>query len=290
MHPYLIKIPIEAPWLVKLLGPYVPLHTYGLMLALGFIAAVSVIAREADRMGEDVDRILDLTFWILVAGLVGSRVMFMIVNWADYAKDPLLIFQIWRGGLVWYGGFLGAFGMCVYFARKHRLPLFRTVDIITLGLPLGHAFGRLGCFAAGCCYGKVCSLPWGARFPSDSLAYNGLADAGALGVQGAGATLPSHTPPLHPTQLYESATELLVFFALLAVRQRKRRDGQVFLAYLVVYPIARSIIELFRGDVERGYVVKNVLSTSQFLSILVALGAAVLFVVLRRRAAPGPGT
>lgn len=261
MHPTLFEIPISF------FGRNLAVHAYGFFIAVGFVTGVWLSMREARKVGEDPEKVLDAAFWLLVAGLLGSRVIFIFVNWDDYARDPLAMLRVWEGGLVWYGGFLGAVAAGWIYVRKHRMNFWRLADIVIPSVPLGHAFGRLGCFSAGCCWGRECAADFALRVQfnhPDSLA-------------------PRHVP-LHPVQLYEAFGETIIFFALVLMRGRKRFDGQVMLVYMTLYPVLRSIVEIFRGDKERGFIVGGVLSTSQFISILVLAGAVIAQVVLVRRA------
>jgi phosphatidylglycerol:prolipoprotein diacylglycerol transferase len=261
MHPTLLEIPISF------FGRNLAVHSYGFFIAVGFVAGVWLSMREARKIGDDPERILDASFWLLVAGLLGSRVVFILVNWEDYLRDPLAIVRVWEGGLVWYGGFLGAVLAAIYYVRRYRMSYWRMADIIIPSVPLGHAFGRLGCFSAGCCWGRECAADFslGVRFTHvDSLAPRNV--------------------PIHPVQLYEAFGETLIFFALVLTRSRKRFDGQVMLMHMTLYPILRSIVEVYRGDKERGFLIPGVLSTSQFISALVLVGAVMAQVVLVRRA------
>src|SRR5713226_3612269 len=181
----------------------IPLHTYGLLIATAF----------------------------LLAAMVGSRVLFIIVNWDDYAHDPGSIFAFWKGGLVFYGGFIGAVLVSIWYMRRHRMSFFPYADAIIPSVAIGHAIGRLGCFAAGCCWGAACDphLPWAARFPPESLAYQSQL-ANHVIQFGAARTL-----PIHPTQLYEALGELGIFVALTLWRARKRFHGEMLALYLVLY-------------------------------------------------------
>lgn len=227
------------------LGPFA-LSTYALLIATGWLLAVSVATRLGRRSGLPPKRVLDLAFWILVAGIVGSRVGYWIEQaplWFGVCLDdtvpesarPALcadFWKPWRGGFVFYGGVALAVPVALWLTRRYQLAAWPTLDAFAPALALAHAFGRLGCYLGGCCYGAVCHLPWAVRFPEDSL-------AGAA--------------PRHPTQLYESAAELAVFAALWWLASRRPPAGRVFAAWLVLYPAARFVIELFRGDGERGY-------------------------------------
>jgi phosphatidylglycerol---prolipoprotein diacylglyceryl transferase len=248
------------PLLAKL-GP-IPIHTYGFMIAIGFLVAVFVVRRLATRSRLDAERVLDLTFWSLLVGFVGCRILFIITRWSYFATDPLAMFKVWEGGLVFLGGPIAVVPFVVWYVRRHKLPMWRTMDAMIPGLVIGHMFGRFGCLAAGCCYGKPTGSGWGVKLHSD------LVDKHLQGI------------PLHPTQLYEAFALGVLFLGLLWVFRRKRFDGQVVLTYFISYPIIRSVIEIFRGDTIRGFLIQDVLSTSQFLSILVF--AAATFVLVRR--------
>lgn len=246
MHPILVQ-----------LGP-VPIHTYGFLIALGFILAVQVMQRLAIRSGIDPDKMQDLVFGGLLIGFIGARLVFVLTRLSYFAENPIDIFKVWEGGLVFYGGPLATTPFIIWFTRKHKFPVWKTFDAIGPGLALAHAFGRFGCLAAGCCYGRPTNAGWGVRLDSE------LVDPASRGIL------------LHPTQLYESVSLLILFAGLLVVFKRKRFDGQVALVYFMAYPIIRSIIEIYRGDSIRGFVIDGVLSTSQFISILVFIAATIV--------------
>jgi phosphatidylglycerol:prolipoprotein diacylglycerol transferase len=262
-----------------------PLHTYGLLIAAGFLSGIWLAQREAARRGQDPERIADLTFWILVAALVGSRVYFILVNLGDYlgpgralvdtplGRIPRLL-AVWEGGLVFYGGFIGAALTAWWYLRRHRMPFLAHADTLIPSVAFGHFLGRLGCFGAGCCWGDVghAHLPWLVRFPPVSLAYQTFTDRADPGAFLAPDRLT--TLPLHPTQLYESFGELGLFLLLiLVIRPRKRFHGQVLAAWLLMYAVLRTVVETFRGDVERGVVMG--LGVGQWTSLaILAVGAA----------------
>ncbi len=272
MHPVLFETDFFG-----LLSEHWSLHTYGVLIAVGFLLAMILAARQAKREGEDPDRIIDLAFYVLLAGLAGARLVFILTKLPEYAADPLRVVKFWQGGLVWYGGFIGAALYVVHYCRKHRLPFFKLADIMIPYTALGHAFGRLGCLAAGCCFGRPTDLAIGVEYPYGSMAHQAQQSANLV-------SLTEPSLPVHPTQLYEAGVELFLFWFLVWLAPRKRFHGQLFLLWLAAYPVARSIIELFRGDKERGVFV---LSTSQYISVLVAAVAVALFVHLRRRRSAG---
>jgi phosphatidylglycerol---prolipoprotein diacylglyceryl transferase len=278
----------------------IPLHTYGLMIAAAFVAAIIVTVRQARRESLDPAHIMDLAFWTLLFGLVGARVLFILVNTDQYFGANAMtaleigsrevrvpsILVFWRGGLVFFGGFIGAGLAAVWYMKKHGLDVWRYTDAIVPAVPLGHFFGRLGCFAAGCCFGKAC--PDGgavcAHFPSGSLAYSQTPVDTHVQIDGEW-----FTGGLYPTQLFESGATLLIFLILVMLRPYKRFHGQLIVTYLVLYPVVRAVIEVFRGDWGRGMLLRIpaenpvILSTSQTISLLVAaVGVALIVYRLRQ--------
>lgn len=262
-----------------------PLHTYGLLIAAAFLVGIWLAQREARRRGQDPERIADLTFWILVAALVGSRVYFILVNPGDYfganamTQTPFgrmpRILAVWEGGLVFYGGFIGASLTAWWYMRRHRMPFLAHADTLIPSVAFGHFLGRLGCFGAGCCWGEVVHghLPWATSFPPGSLAYQTFEKRLHPGEFLAPDRL--STLPLHPVQLYEAFGELAIFLLLVfVVRPHKRFHGQVLATWLLAYAVLRTAVELFRGDVERGLVLG--LGVGQWTSLAIfAVGAAI---------------
>jgi len=271
-----------------------PLHTYGLLIATAFVVGIWLAQREGKRHGQDPERIADLSFWILVAALVGSRVFYIAVNAHDYfgagafvtlangVRIPRLL-AFWEGGLVFYGGFIGAALTAWWVLRRHGMAFLPFADTLIPSVAFGHFLGRLGCFGAGCCWGGACDahLPWAARFPPESMAYQSLSqrpDAASL-------LSPDrlHTIPLHPTQLYESLGELVLFALLvLVVRPNKRFHGQALAAWLMAYAVLRTVVETFRGDLERG--VYGGLGVGQWTSLAIFAAGVAVWVVGSRTA------
>ncbi len=245
----------------------VTLYTYGLFIALGFFFGLVLARFEAVRRGQDPDRLIDLGFWVLISAVVGARLFYVGTMPEAFMAHPLDILKIWQGGLVFYGGFIGAGLATIAFCRIHQLRLRQMADILVPSVALGQAIGRIGCFFAGCCYGKPTDLPWAITFAQpDSLA-------------------PLHIP-LHPTQLYSSAANGLIFLFLWFRRKRARFEGELFWWYILLYGVARSSIELFRGDF-RGEPVLGVLSPAQAIGLTMASVAAVVLVVRARHRATG---
>ena len=206
----------------------IPVHTYGILVAAGFLVAMSLAARNAERTGLNRDKVLDLSFGILVAAMVGSRILFIIVNWDDYAHDLMGIFQFWKGGLVFYGGFIGAVLFSVWYMRRHEMSFLPYADVMAPTVAIGQALGRLGCFSAGCCWGGACDAHYlfAARFPPESLAYQSQVSTHLI-TSGSPTTI-----PIHPTQLYESLGCALIFLFLTYWRSRKRFNGEMLALYL----------------------------------------------------------
>lgn len=254
MHPLLFEINLGFL--------HIPLHTYGFMIAIGFLLGITTVRKLSVRNGMNPDVNADLAFWLLMYGFIGARVLFIITRLDFFIANPMDIFKVWEGGLVFFGGLIAATAYAFYFFRKHRLNIWKMIDVLSPGLVIAHAFGRIGCLAAGCCYGRPTSVPWAIKLDSE------LVDDNLKGV------------PLHPTQIYESLSLFILYAGLLHISRQKKFDGQVGLTYFMLYPIIRSIIEIYRGDSIRGFVIEGILSTSQFISILVFAAA---FVVLLRR-------
>lgn len=241
----------------------ISIHTYGFFIALAVLAGMLVSRYEAKKLGIDADKVVDVIFYVVIAAIVGSRLLYVLTNLEIFLSAPLEVFKIWNGGLVFYGGFIGAAGVVIIYLKIHKLPLGKMADIAALALPLGHSLGRIGCFFAGCCYGKVCHQPWGVIFRHpDSLA--------PLYVQ------------LHPTQLYSSASNFFIFLIIFTLRRFKQYDGQMFWIYFAIYGINRSVIEMFRGD-DRGAMVFDILSISQTIGLSSALFAIMMLIILGRK-------
>jgi phosphatidylglycerol:prolipoprotein diacylglycerol transferase len=261
MHPILFEIP-KIDFGNWVLGP-IPIRMYGLMIGVGFLISMYLASRQARKEGLDPDRILDMGVYLLLAAIVGSRILYVLTTLQEFTGHPLDAFAIWKGGLVFYGGLLAAVPVGIWYVRRHKLPVWKTADIMAPYIALGHGFGRLGCFFAGCCFGAPCSGPFCITFSDPhSLA--------PLGV------------PLVPTQQLESGGEFLIFGLLLLVRRSKKYDGQVFWFYPLFYAILRFIIEFYRGDAVRGLYFGGIISTSQIIAIgMVALSIVMLWKLRR---------
>jgi phosphatidylglycerol:prolipoprotein diacylglycerol transferase len=261
---------------LSLAGRNLALPSYGVLVTAGFAAGVWLAARQARRQGLDAGAVLDVCFWALVVGLAGSRLLFVAQHAGTFVRlchagDCTAALRLWDGGLVFYGGALAAGALVAIMARRRDWAFGQIGDLLAPSLALGHVLGRLGCFAAGCCYGKPCA--WGVAFPPGSVAYTQLMAEGAI------SSAAALTPPLHPTQLYEAAGELLIFVGLLLWRRRQRFTGELVLLYALAYALLRGLVELFRGDSARGFV--GGVSIAQVASALI--GALALALLVRGR-------
>jgi phosphatidylglycerol:prolipoprotein diacylglycerol transferase len=249
-----------------------PVNTYGVLLALAFLSALLIAARLAARDGLPRERIYDLGLWMLLSALLGSKLL-MLWTEPSYRDNPwhLISLDFLRSGGVFYGGFIGACLTGYFLIRRYGLPWWKTADAFAPGIALGLGLGRQGCFAAGCCWGKPTTLPWGVQFTE-------------LGHEITGVPLDAH---LHPTQLYESFAAFLIFFFLLWLHRRRRFDGQVILLFSILYGAVRFSVEFLRDD-PRGDILGLTsltgLSTSQLISLLIGIGALIIFIMRWRRA------
>ncbi len=249
-----------------------PINTYGVFLALAFLGGILVATKLAERDGLPRERIYDLCLWMLLASLVGSKIL-MFFTEPDYREHPAQLFSLdfLRSGGVFYGGLIGAVAAAYILIRRYGLPWWKTADACAPGIALGNVLGRQGCFSAGCCWGKPTNLPWGVRFTE-------------LGHEITGVPIDAK---LHPTQLYESLSMLIVFFFLLWLHRRKKFSGQVILAYAVIYSAVRFLIEFVRDDPRGdilGLTTLTGLSTSQIIGLIVGTAALVTLVIRWRRA------
>ena len=247
-----------------------PINTYGVFLALAFLCAILIAVKLGERDGLPRDRIYDLSLWMLLASLIGSKVL-MLFTEPEYRDHPLQLLSLdfLRSGGVFYGGLVGAVLAGFFLMRRYQLPFWKTADACAPGIAIGNFFGRQGCFAAGCCWGKPTSLPWGVKFSE-------------LGHEITGVPIDQH---LHPTQLYESFAMLLVFFFLLWLHKRRRFSGQVILAYALLYSLVRFAVEFVRDDPRGdilGLTTLTGLSTSQMISLVMGVTALILLIARNR--------
>lgn len=287
-----------------------PVHTYGALYVTGLLVGMFVAFRQAKLADKYHNDILDFGFWALVGALVGARVLFIIVDARYYfVENPFTeipgtglsiptVFALWKGGFVFWGGAVGGVIALVLFCKKRIIPVGELADLCAPGLALGHAVGRLGCVAGGCCFGYatyhvdqtglvIADTPLALAFPEGSIAYGSLlseAKGEVLEImQRLGTTV-----PLFPVQILESVGNIVIFFILMFMIPVKRSHGQLALIYFILYSIMRSIAETFRGDSARGFVIDNLLSTSQFISLVMSIAALVMIIMLSKRSKAVP--
>lgn len=229
---------------------------YGVFVAAGFLAGLWTAARRALKVGVHSEVIMDLGLWLIIGSVVGARALYVVSYWSDsFAGEPFLsVFKVWEGGLVFHGGLVGASLACVLYCRLKNLPLWRIADVLAPSIALGHVFGRIGCLMNGCCFGRACTLPWAIEFPDDHV---------------------THGFGVHPTQIYESGLNLVLFFGLAWLFARRRFEGQVFAAYLIAYAVIRSLVEIFRGDYPS--YVANYITPAHWVSVLLLIVGVVIY-------------
>lgn len=258
------------------LGSFV-VHWYGVMIALAFLAGLWTATRRARRVNIPGERIADLVFWIMIAGMIGARTVYVTTYWSEFARQPFTeIFMIQHGGLVYYGSVIGAAIAYFIYIRWKRLPGWKIADIIAPSIALGNAFGRIGCLLNGCCYGRVCQLPWAVRFPNQSAAWLQQFQQGLVGQN-------DPSLPVHPTELYDASLNFLLYFGLAWLFRHKKFDGQVFVTYLIGYGLLRFTVEFFRGDYPPDHI-HNGLTSGQLVSIPIFVIGLALAAILANRA------
>ena len=253
MHPILIRI-----------GP-ITIYTYGFWVAIGFFAALALILKEAKRENLSPAIISDLAFWTVASGIIGARLVYIIYNLSHFLKHPLEIIAFWKGGLVFIGGLFFGLLASFFYVRRHHLKFWQLADLIAPGLALGQALGRIGCFSAGCCYGKPTQVPWAVVFKNpDSLAPLNI--------------------PLHPTELYHSFACFLIatilFWSQRYYFNKRLLDpaipyGRVFALYLGLHGMQRFFIEFFRGDIKPIFF--GWLSLTQIISVFMIVSGCIIY-------------
>ena len=255
MHPQLFHIGSFA------------LPTYGFMAALGLTSGLAVIFHLARFRGLDPEQMWNLGGIAVFSGIFGAKLLLLAIDWRDYVAEPGRIFSVatLQSGGVFSGGLVLAILCSWWYVRRHKIPFLSAADVFAPGIALGHVFGRLGCLAAGCCYGRPTTMPWGITFHSPWAA------------EFSGTPL---NQSLHPTQLYESVAEAINFVLLYWLCKRKKFEGQIIGLFMILYGIERFIFEFYRGDEGRGEVLGGLISGTQ----AIALGMVVSgFVIYLRR-------
>lgn len=270
MYPRLFEWQIPALPLLGELGP-ITVYTYGALLAAAYLLGLQLAMARGRARGLDQARVLDLGIYIIISALIGAKLLLLATDVRSFLANPRALVDLARSGGVFYGGLILAVVVALWYIRRIGLPLWTTCDVFAPGIALGHVVGRLGCFFAGCCYGKATTVSWAVTFTDPHAAAN--------------VGTPLNTP-LHPTQLYEAGAEAFILALLLATEARGTRyPGRTFWLYLLLYAVSRYVIEVFRGD-PRGSVLG--FSTSQFISLMLAPLAVGMLLYLRRRLPPAP--
>lgn len=258
MHPILFKI-----------GSF-ELASYGLMTALAYVLASWYLYKRLHYIKLDKDTFWNIIFIAFVSALAGAKLLYIIVSWSEmgatFAERLAVSIRDFRYGFVFFGGAIAAIGALLYYLKRKHLPVLKTADFFIVALPLGHAVGRVGCFLAGCCFGKPTALPWGVAFTDP----HSLVAREYLGVH------------LHPTQIYEIIGNLLLFFLLQHYYKKPHKNGAVLAAYVIGYSLIRFVIEFFRGDFRGEYVLR--LSPSQLIAVLAVAAALVVMRFLKKDA------
>jgi len=262
MYPILLKI-----------GP-LTIHTYGFMMALGVALGLWFLFVQAKKQELPASKLIDVAFYTIIVALLGAKLILFFGDLSYYLENPKQLFSLARSGGVFQGGLAFGFFFALWLLRRNKIPAWKTADIIGPALALGHGFGRLGCFSAGCCYGTECTVPWGVTFQNE-YAHN------LTGI-------PLHIS-LHPTQLYEAFLNFSSFLILFIILRKKSFNGQVISFYIINYSIIRYFVEFFRGDHgARVYFIQNVspylsVSYPQLFSILGLITGCILLFVLKKK-------
>ena len=251
------------------LGP-LTIHWYGVMIALAFLAGLWTATLRAPRVNIPAEKIADVTLWLMVGAILGARFVYVTTYWREeFASQPFTeIFMIQHGGLVYYGGLIGAAVAGISFIRWKKMPLWKTADVFAPSIALGSVFGRVGCLLNGCCYGRPTDAPWAITFTNPQ------------------AHEFSGTPlnvPLHPTEIYDALLNFGLYLFLAWLFRRKKFDGQVFATYLLCYAVTRSIVEYFRGDYSNLHYHFS-LTPAQWIGVPIFVAGLALAAFLSKRA------
>lgn len=253
------------------------IHTYGVMQAIAFFTGVAIATKRARTANIDPDTIFDLAIWLLVSLVLGARIWYVVEHFSEYSENPFDIFKIWQGGLVFYGGFIGAIVGGLVFLKKSKLAFTKMGDIMAPSFAIAIAIGRIGCFLNGCCYGRI-SQRFGITYPAREFppAY---ADQLRQHLIASGAT---HSLPVIPTQLYSTLNNLIIFVVLILFSKRKPFQGFLIWIFFLLYAIHRFIIDFFRYY-EGPAKTLNILTLSQITSLGVVVISVIAIIILHQR-------
>jgi phosphatidylglycerol:prolipoprotein diacylglycerol transferase len=245
------------------------IHWYGVMIALAFLAGLWTATLRARRENIPGEKIADVTLWLMVGAILGARIVYVTTYWhEEFADRPVWdVVAIWQGGLVYYGGFIGAVVAGAVYIRWKNLPVWKTADVLAPSIALGSVFGRVGCLLNGCCYGRPTDVPWAITFTNPT----------AHDLSGTPLNV-----PLQPTEIYSALFNLALYLFLAWLFRRKKFDGQIFATYLMGYAIFRGIVECFRGDYTNLHYHLG-LSPAQWVGVPMFLAGLALAAILSRR-------
>lgn len=280
MRKILLEIPL--PFFQK----SIPIYSYGFMLMVAFLVAITIARWRAKREGLDPNKITDLGIYLVCAGIFGARIFFIIQFYKEYQYNLLSIFKIYEGGLVYYGGLFAGIVTLFIYVRKHRLPFLKIIDILMPSAALGLGFGRIGCFLNGCCFGKVAAhIPWAIRFPKTA-DETGMVDGSPAFVHQYERALVSlsdtHSLPIHPTQLYSFLADVALFFILSVFLKYRKKDGEALLLFGILYPVIRYSMESLRDDNPLFF---GLFTIAQIISIGMFVVSGSLFTIIRLKSA-----
>jgi phosphatidylglycerol:prolipoprotein diacylglycerol transferase len=235
-----------------------PIRWYGVMMALAFLAGLWTATRRARLVNVSGEVIADVTMWLMAGSIVGARFVYVTTYWKqEFANGPFSeVFMIQHGGLVYYGGLIGAAGAGFGYLAWKKLPVWKIADILAPSVALGSVFGRIGCLLNGCCYGRACDLPWAIHFPADH---------------------ETHGAGVHPTEIYDALLNLVLYLALAWLFRRRKFDGQILALYFIGYAICRTTVEFFRGDYPADHIHAGIFTSAQLLSAPILIVGIALF-------------
>ena len=260
MYPKILRFKVPDGFLNGILPEYITIYSYGLMIAIGVLMSYWFIIRRVKKFKIDKDELSSMFIWAMIAGFVGGKVFYFLEDLSKYTAEPKLMLQnLSGGGFVFYGSVLFVIPVIIFWLKKKRIPIRPFLDIVAFVGPIIQCFGRVGCFLAGCCHGKVCDNVLGVTFTHpDSLAN------------------PKNIP-LYPTQLFDIGINVIILITLFAIEKRKQFAGQLMIVYMAMYAVGRSINEIYRGDEERGFLFNGLLSHSQFIAICILIVCAIVW-------------
>lgn len=244
------------------IGP-LTIHSYGVLVALGCIVGLIVTVKIGKSLDVSKQQVMDMGFVMILSAIIGSRLLYVLINFPYYLQHPLDVFKIWQGGLVFSGALIGVIGTMFWYVKRYGLTMWTFGDLWAPAAALGQAIGRIGCFMAGCCYGKPTQVKWAVTFTNPkSLAPLDVA--------------------LHPTQVYSTLSGTIIFLVLLVLHRKRKFEGQVLLWFLILHSTARLFLERFRGD-DRGLVLGGDITVTQLVAILILIASVIALIVRKTR-------